>query len=65
MMNILKARDIAMLPQEHDTATLKTAFQALHASADKNKDRACAAADRRLAQSLWDCFGNEEGEADA
>jgi hypothetical protein len=56
-MNILKARDVAMLPADHTDDERKTAFRALHASADKNKDRARAAADRRLAKALWDSLG--------
>ncbi|MYB77839.1 MAG: hypothetical protein F4X83_12280 [Chloroflexi bacterium] len=53
-MNILKARDVAMLPGDHTEEEHAAAVKALNGSAAKNKDRARAAADRRLAQSLRD-----------
>ena len=61
MITILKARDIAQAPQNHTAADRQAAFRSLHASADMNKDRARADADRRLAQNLWDSFGPAEG----
>lgn len=61
MMNILKARDVAMTLASHTPDERGRAFQALHASADKNKDRARAAADRVLAKTLRGSF-NPAGE---
>ena len=65
MMTILKARDIASQPQDRSDADLRAAFHALHASADKNKDRIRAAADRQLARGIRDRVGKTEAAPDA
>lgn len=65
MMTILRARDIASQPQERSDADLTAAFEALHASADKNKDRIRAATDRQLAQAIRDHVGKTEAAPDA
>ncbi|WP_300043324.1 hypothetical protein [uncultured Paracoccus sp.] len=58
MMTILRARDIAEAMAAHSEADRRAAFAALHASADLNKDQRRAAADRVLAQAIWDSFGH-------
>lgn len=57
MMTILRARDVAEAIATHSEADRRAAFAALHASADLNKDRRRAEADRALAQAIWDSFG--------
>ena len=52
MMNILKARDVAMLPTEHTEDDRRNARHSLLASAAVNKDRRRAAADVQLANAL-------------
>lgn len=51
-MNVLKARDVALLPAQHTASEQEDARRALILSAERNKDRARAAADMRLAASL-------------
>jgi len=52
MMNILKARDVAMLPTEYSEDDRRNARHSLLASAAVNKDRRRAAADVQLANAL-------------
>ncbi len=51
-VNILKARDIAMQPDRHSAEEREAAIDSLIGSAEKNKDRQCAAADVELAKAL-------------
>lgn len=59
-MNILKARDVAMVPNAYAEEERKKAVGALVASAEKNKDRDRAAQDRKLAKTLSTTFGAGE-----
>ncbi|MEL7089228.1 MAG: hypothetical protein AAGL98_12445 [Planctomycetota bacterium] len=66
MMNILTARDVAMLPTEHSEDDRRNARHSLLASAAVNKDRRRAAADVQLANALSEIpTGNERLETKA